>query len=250
MYALHTTLHNILRNPYEAPLVFPVHRYMLRKPCIPIHHYSPPKDVVRGSTHRVQGIWQSHVVPSGHYVNGTDNPRSIHVASQRPRYSHFTDYIDFPVRTKHPFIQEECLPSLLLLLSTESHLKAYKETNARISYYTAQYLAQSVRSTPSSLGTVACYAHSCHEVCILDCSRPSPHNVHSTVIARVACTPQSVRSTPSYNKNAYPLCCNPLSFYSTLLLHSSHITYCKTHTGVNSRIYFPLRMMYPFLPEE
>ena len=37
---------------------------------------------------------------------------------------------------------------MLLLVSNGSHLKDYNETNVRITYYTAQYLAQSVRSTP------------------------------------------------------------------------------------------------------
>ena len=149
MYASHTTLSNIFSSPYEAPIVFPVHRCMLCNACIPIHHYSSSQEAVRESTHRVEGVRQCYFVSSGHYVNGTANPRSIHVglkwaiSSQCPQYSHFTRCMYSAIRMKRPFMPRSmhvglqqtihsqcpryshctgCMYSAIL--SNESHLKA------------------------------------------------------------------------------------------------------------------------------
>ena len=79
MYASHTTLSNIFSSPYEAPIVFPVHRCMLCNACIPIHHYSTPQEAVRESTHRVRGVRQCYFVSTGHYVNDTADPQTTSI---------------------------------------------------------------------------------------------------------------------------------------------------------------------------
>ena len=145
-HALH-----VLRSPYEAPI------HATKYAC-----WTAPDHLLTMST--VQPLHGLHVIRSPYeapldktrmltlyaatfiFLPHTSTSFILHHILQNT-YTEVTSRIYFPVRTKHPFIQEERLPSMLLLLSNDSHLKAYGETNLRITYYTAQYLQQSVRST-------------------------------------------------------------------------------------------------------
>ena len=128
-------------------------------------------------------------------MNGTANPRSMHVglkwaiSSQCPRYSHFKRCMYSAVRTKHP------------LMPRSMHIGLQRTISSQ-------------------------------------CRRYS----HCT-----SCMYSAVRTKhPLIQPECLPSMLQPLSFYSTLLLHSSYITYCKTHTEVTSRIDFPLRTKHPF----
>ena len=131
MYASHTTLRNILRSPYEAPLVFPVHCCMLHKPYIPIHHYNSPQKhcMETPMVYKVYGnlmlyLWSL----CERHCQSTKYACRMHIGLQRTissqcrRYSHCTSCMYSAVRTKHPLIQPECWPSMLQHLSFYSTL--------------------------------------------------------------------------------------------------------------------------------
>ena len=137
---------------------------------------------------------------------------------------------------------------MLLLVSNGSHLKDYNETNVRITYYTAQYLQQSVRST-HRLPCAPLHAMQCmhtdtplqystrssawkHPSCTRCaamlfrihwslCERHSrstnyKHRIFFHIL-RVKFTPQSVRSTHWYKQK-----CLMLTIYATTIVCLQH----------------------------